>query len=132
MDDLLRLCGIHGIRWQMSLLRTVNSKAIQADHVPLAAYLHKAGKQSARSSMLDPSTRNLDLTAPLAAFKGKNYEKEWVGRNGPNKFMARATIVDVKEAIDDTDSDLAEARLVAKYNDNIKLIICCCLRTCCF
>ena len=74
LDDILRLNGIHGIRWQASLLRSV--KAIRHDYVALAAYLHKAGKQAARVSMLEPDTCKLYLSTPLAAFKGKHYYKK--------------------------------------------------------
>ena len=42
MDKVLRLCGIHGIRWQASLLRAVTS--IRVDFVALAVTLHTIGE----------------------------------------------------------------------------------------
>ena len=95
-DDILRLNGIHGIRWQSSLLRAV--KAILHDYVALAAFLHRAGKQAARVTYLsDPDTSKLFLSTPLSAFKGKHYYKDWVGASN-RSINYRATIIAVSEA----------------------------------
>ena len=65
-QELLKLVGIHGIRWQAALLRAI--KAIKADYVPLAIDLHSRGKlKECRKTKLDEHTGHLTLASPLEA-----------------------------------------------------------------
>ena len=81
--------------------------------------LHVGKKQARITQMVNKDTAKLSLSTPLAAFKGKHYEKEWEDARG-RKSMIRATIIDVLEVADENTNELDEPRLVARYPDRVK------------
>ena len=122
-QDLLKLVGIHGIRWQAALLRAI--KAVLADYVSLAIDLHSHGKLTeCRKTFLDDKTGSLTLLSPLETFKGKTYHKGWIPEGGVRKKMMKARIVEVKSApVTDGKknvSDLLLPSLIGKYANNHK------------